>query len=63
MDTAFGAGRYAFIVTDHGGHDFDHGSDDPRDTTIPWIAWGQGVRPGAISDVAVRKMDTASTAM
>jgi arylsulfatase A-like enzyme len=63
-DAAFGAGRYSLIVTaDHGGHDFDHGSDDPRDTTIPWIAWGQGVKPGTIGDAVVRTMDTASTAL
>jgi predicted AlkP superfamily pyrophosphatase or phosphodiesterase len=62
-DTAFGRGRYALIVTaDHGGHDFDHGSDDPRDTTIPWIAWGEGVKPGSL-DAAIRTMDTASTAL
>jgi arylsulfatase A-like enzyme len=62
-DTAYGAGRYAVIVTaDHGGHDFDHGSDDPRDVLIPWIAWGEGVKAGALAG-PVRTMDTASTAL
>lgn len=61
-DRAYGAGRYSLIVTaDHGGHDYNHGSEDPRDVTIPWIAWGLGVRPGSLSASVVRTMDTAST--
>jgi predicted AlkP superfamily pyrophosphatase or phosphodiesterase len=63
-DRAFGKGGYTVIVTaDHGGHDFDHGSDDPRDVTIPWIAWGRGVRPGQLPGGTIRTMDTASTAL
>jgi arylsulfatase A-like enzyme len=63
-DEAYGAGNYALIVTaDHGGHDDNHGSEDPRDVTIPWIAWGKGVRPGALATPVVRTMDTASTVL
>jgi arylsulfatase A-like enzyme len=63
-DNAFGKGQYALIVTaDHGGHGRDHGSDDPRDVTIPWVAWGQGVKAGQLPDTTVRTMDTASTAL
>jgi predicted AlkP superfamily pyrophosphatase or phosphodiesterase len=63
-DTAFGAGEYTLILTaDHGGHGYDHGSDDPRDVTIPWIAWGEGVRPGQLLESSVQTMDTASTAL
>ena len=63
-DTAYGAGNYTLIVTaDHGGHDADHGSDDPRDVTIPWIAWGRGVQSGELKGSAIRTMDTASTAL
>jgi arylsulfatase A-like enzyme len=40
----------------------NHGSDDPRDVTIPWIAWGQGVNPGLLQK-AVRTMDTAATVL
>ena len=59
----FGAGNYTLIVTaDHGGHGRDHGSSDPRDTTIPWIVWGKGVQPGAVLP-AIRTMDTAATAL
>jgi arylsulfatase A-like enzyme len=63
-DAAFGAGAYSLIVTaDHGGHGHDHGSDDPADVTIPWIAWGRGTRTGPIDPAIVRTMDTASTVL
>jgi predicted AlkP superfamily pyrophosphatase or phosphodiesterase len=63
-DTSFGAGNYSVIVTaDHGGHGRNHGSSDPLDVTIPWIAWGQGVKAGRLPDDSVRTMDTASTAL
>ena len=60
----FGAGNFTVIVTaDHGGHDRNHGSKDPRDTTIPWITWGKGVQQGASIPAGVRTMDTAATAL
>lgn len=60
----FGAGNYTVIVTaDHGGHGKDHGSSDPRDTTIPWIVWGKGVQSGAAIPATIRTMDTAATAL
>ncbi|HEX7118152.1 MAG TPA: ectonucleotide pyrophosphatase/phosphodiesterase [Longimicrobiales bacterium] len=63
-DDAYGRGNYTVIVTaDHGGHDRNHGSDDPRDMTIPWIAWGKGVRPGGPLNAPIRTMDTAATAL
>jgi len=63
-DTAYGAGKYTLILTaDHGGHGYDHGSDDPRDVTIPWIAWGEGVKHGQVLEASVETMDTASTAL
>ena len=35
-DEVFGRDTYTIIVTaDHGGHDYDHGSDDPRDGHHP----------------------------
>jgi predicted AlkP superfamily pyrophosphatase or phosphodiesterase len=61
-ERAYGATNFSMIVTaDHGGHDRDHGSDDPRDVTIPWIAWGRGVEPGQLLGPSVRTMDTAAT--
>jgi predicted AlkP superfamily pyrophosphatase or phosphodiesterase len=63
-DDRFGRGNYTLIVTaDHGGHGRNHGSSDPRDTTIPWIVWGQGVEAGATIGAGVRTMDTAATAL
>jgi len=63
-ERAYGAGTYSVIVTaDHGGHGYDHGSDDPRDVTIPWIAWGRGVKPGQVITASIRTMDTASTVL
>jgi arylsulfatase A-like enzyme len=61
-DQAYGRGNYAVIVTaDHGGHGYDHGSDDPQDVTIPWIAWGQGVEAGSLEG-RVDRIDTIDTA-
>lgn len=63
-NAAFGEGNYAVVVTaDHGGHGWSHGSSDPRDVTIPWIAWGEGVRAGTRIPDGVRTMDTAATAL
>jgi predicted AlkP superfamily pyrophosphatase or phosphodiesterase len=63
-EQAYGDGNFSLIVTaDHGGHDKNHGSDDPRDVTIPWIAWGQGVKPGELTPSTVRTMDTAATVL
>ena len=61
-DAAFGPGSYALLVTaDHGGHGYDHGTDDPRDVTIPWIAWGRGASAGALGSVTIQTFDTAAT--
>jgi len=60
---SFGAGNFTVIVTaDHGGHDRNHGSSDPRDVTIPWIAWGRGVNP-AVLGRSVATFDTAATVL
>ena len=59
----YGEDGFTILVTaDHGGHDRDHGSDDPQDTTIPWIAYGAGVRTGE-APAGIRTMDTAATAL
>ena len=63
-DRAFGAGNYVLILTaDHGGHGRTHGSQDATDMTIPWIAWGAGVRGGTTLPRGIRTMDTAATAL
>jgi predicted AlkP superfamily pyrophosphatase or phosphodiesterase len=62
-EKSFGAGNFTLIVTaDHGGHDKNHGSSDPLDVTIPWIAWGDGVNPAELSR-PVETFDTASTVL
>jgi predicted AlkP superfamily pyrophosphatase or phosphodiesterase len=63
-DRAYGSGNFSLIVTaDHGGHGTNHGSDDSRDITIPWIAWGQGVKQGVLPHSTVRTTDTAATVL
>ena len=50
---------FTVIVTaDHGGHDHTHGSADPLDVEIPWIAWGDGTRIEH-----VRTIDTGPTVL
>ncbi len=58
------ASNTLFIVTaDHGGHGGDHGSKDPRDMIIPWIAYcPDQVKSGEIQ-AAVSICDTAATAV
>jgi len=50
------------ITADHGGHQSGHGSDDPLDTTIPWIIVGPAISRGKQLSSAVRTVDTAATA-
>lgn len=40
-----------------------HGSSSPEDVTIPWVAWGAGVRPHFTITAAVVQYDTAATAL
>jgi len=51
------------VSADHGGHDKTHGSNSPEDMTIPWIAWGKGVKAGETIQVPVTTYDTAATAL
>jgi arylsulfatase A-like enzyme len=62
-DEAYGKGNYSVIVTaDHGGHSYGHGTDDPQDVMIPWIAWGRGVGSGLL-DEEIETIDTAPTVL
>ncbi len=54
-----GAPYLLILTADHGGHGRTHGSADPRDVTIPWVAWG-AVAPGPLQR-AVVTYDTAAT--
>lgn len=49
------------ITSDHGGHDTSHGSSLPEDMTIPWIAFGAGIQPAALTS-EITTIDTAATA-
>ncbi len=51
------------VTADHGGHDRTHGSADPEDVHIPWIAAGGRVPAKGKIERAVRTMDTAATAL
>src|SRR5690606_10205295 len=63
-DLAYGEGNYTVLVTaDHGGHQRGHGSDAPEDRTIPWIAWGGGVKEGRSIKTEIRTTDTAATVL
>jgi arylsulfatase A-like enzyme len=63
-ERTFGEGNFTLIVTaDHGGHGDDHGTEEPLDTTIPWISYGQGIRSGHSVRGNVRTMDTAATVL
>ena len=51
------------LTADHGGHDKTHGSRSPEDMTIPWIAFGKGVKRGTQITAPVTTYDTAATAL
>lgn len=62
-DEAYGPGNYTVLLTsDHGGRGRDHGSRDPEDMRIPWIAWGEGVVHTTLES-EVHVYDTAATAL
>ncbi len=57
-----GATNTVFLLTaDHGGAGLSHGVDRPEDMTVPWIAWGAGVRRGHPLTNHVTLPDTAAT--
>jgi hypothetical protein len=59
---AYGNDFVLLITADHGGHGRTHGTDQDVDMTIPWIAWGPGVRAGEIT-APVSTMDSAATVL
>lgn len=62
-ERSYASGFSLIVTADHGGHGNNHGSSDPQDVMIPWIAWGRGVRPGALAQVSIQTMDTAATVL
>jgi predicted AlkP superfamily pyrophosphatase or phosphodiesterase len=64
IEAAHISDRSVLIVTaDHGGHGKTHGLNTPEDMTIPWIAWGQGVKRNFAITAPVNTYDTAATAL
>jgi predicted AlkP superfamily pyrophosphatase or phosphodiesterase len=51
------------VTADHGGHGHTHGSKNPEDMEIPWVAWGKGVKRGFTITAPVSTCDTAATAL
>lgn len=51
------------LTADHGGHGKGHGTKLPADMTIPWVAWGKGVRRGVVLKEPITTYDTAATAL
>lgn len=49
------------LQSDHGGHDFDHGTDCPEDMTIPWMAKGKNIKKSYRIQNEVSLLDTAPT--
>jgi predicted AlkP superfamily pyrophosphatase or phosphodiesterase len=53
---------YTLLVqADHGGHEYDHGTDSAEDMTIPWLVSGPGVRRNHALATPVSILDTAPT--
>jgi predicted AlkP superfamily pyrophosphatase or phosphodiesterase len=55
------SGTTFFVLSDHGGHDHDHGMGTDEDLTVPWIASGSGIRRGYVIATPVNLADTAPT--
>ncbi len=51
------------VTADHGGHGRIHGTDDPRDMTIPWILWTPDIEIGRELIQPIRIYDTAATVL
>jgi predicted AlkP superfamily pyrophosphatase or phosphodiesterase len=50
------------VTADHGGRDFNHGSYQREDTTIPWVIAGPSTVRGKQLSTGIVTMDTAATA-
>jgi arylsulfatase A-like enzyme len=58
---ALPSGTTVILTADHGGHDWNHGTNMAADMTIPWMVVGPRVLPHALS-TRVNTTDTAATA-
>ena len=63
-DATYGEGGYTIVISaDHGGHARTHGTAAVEDRTIPWIAYGAGVRVNTQLLPGIRTFDTAATVL
>lgn len=51
------------ITSDHGGHGNTHGTDDPKDLTIPWIINGPSIKQNYAIQSKVNVYDTTTTGL
>ena len=51
------------VTADHGGHAKTHGLNIPDDMTVPWVAWGKGVKKNCTITAPVLTCDTTATAL
>ena len=49
------------VLSDHGGHDRNHGTDLPEDMTVPWLISGPNIRSEYQIQEPVSLLDTAPT--
>ena len=60
----FGADLTFIVTADHGGDGFGHadGPTNPLSRTIPWVAWGNGVKVQELT-ASIHNMDTGPTVL
>jgi predicted AlkP superfamily pyrophosphatase or phosphodiesterase len=51
------------VTADHGGHGRTHGTAQPEDVMIPWVALGGVARGGVLLERRIMTYDTAATAL
>lgn len=61
MLDAMSVGDVLIIHSDHGGHDRTHGTESPEDMTIPWMAYGKGIRAKHEIQADVSLLNTTPT--
>ncbi len=63
VDAGIEKSSVLILTADHGGHGRTHGTRTPEDMNIPWIVWGEGVKPDCKLTEAISTCDTAATAL
>ena len=58
---SFESDRAVLVQSDHGGHDFTHGTERPEDMRIAWMIAGPGIRRGLEIESRVTHLNSAPT--